>query len=112
MGALSPESIADTHTAFLLKYLRSNIMRRDEDVVPEFLSAFGLANRLNIRLIMRYKKTLCVSSQTFGNHAKKSLFICHLGSHFFLAWKKNVRLLPKKAPKSRWVAKFCSMDKP
>ena len=87
MGALSPDGIAVTHTAFLLKYLRSNIMRRDEEVVPEFLSAFGLASRLNIRMIMRYDKTLCVSSQTFGNPTKKPLFICHLGSHFFLAWK-------------------------
>ena len=44
MGTLSPEVIAVTHTAFLLKYLRSNIMRRDEEDLPEFFSAFGDPN--------------------------------------------------------------------
>ena len=36
---------------------------------------------------LEYEKTLCLSSQTFWNPTKKQMFICHLGSHFFLYWK-------------------------
>ena len=92
MDALSPEGIVVTHAAFLVEYLLSNIMSRDQQVVLEFLSAFGLASWLNIGMIMRYDKTFCVSIQTFSNPTKKPMFICHLGSHFFLEWKVNARL--------------------
>ena len=86
MGLATIQTLFDYHEAFLRKYLDSDIMRRDDEVVPAYLINLKLQNTIAVRFIFLHSDGLFyMCSQMFGVPQGLTLYIGFTRNHFFLS---------------------------
>ena len=82
----SVRDLFNSHEDFLRKYLTSNVMRADVEVVPDFLDTLELHEKICVRFIFLHDDGLFYfCSQSFGNPNATIILLVHAKNHFFLA---------------------------
>ena len=85
LGLISTDELLSNHEALLREFLFSKIMRDDDAVINKALDKLKLTRKLCIYFITKYKGTFCISSQIFGTHIGRPIYIVNEKKHFFLA---------------------------